>query len=61
MSKPVLFKNILLIAIGGALLVIGTTLVLKDWMYVLAFVRGIAGMILAIGGLVVLMFVKDRA
>ena len=52
-------KNLILFVVGCSMLTIGITLVLRDWIYVVMFVRGTIGMALGVAGLVVLMLIKD--
>ena len=52
-------KRILLFGTGSLLLVSGITLILKDWTDIVVLFQGVRGMILALTGLIVLMFIKD--
>ena len=52
-------KNLILFVVGCVMLTTGITLVLRDWIYVVMFVRGTIGMALGVTGLVVLMLIKD--
>jgi len=52
-SKPVLM------AVGLCVLVVGMTLVLVWWADVVRIFKGISGMVLALGGLLILYLVKE--
>jgi hypothetical protein len=52
-------KKILFFTLGFALVIIGITLTLRDWLFLVMLFRGVCGPILAIGGLVVLTLCKD--
>jgi uncharacterized membrane protein len=45
-------------AAGAVMLVLGVSLILAWWPDVIAFVRGMIGMVLAVGGLLILYFIK---
>ena len=47
------------LVVGSGLLLAGITLVLTQWNFVVAFFKGMMGIILAIAGLLVLMLIKD--
>ena len=52
-------KKVLLFTLGFALVVIGITLTLRDWLFLVMIFRGVIGPVLAIAGLVVLTLCKD--
>ena len=45
--------------LGGALLIVGITLVLAWWPQVVNLFKGVLGIVLAVGGLAVLYFLRD--
>ena len=47
------------VVLGGALLILGITLVLAWWPAVVNIFKGVLGMVLAVAGLVVLYLLKD--
>ena len=53
-------RKILLSLTGSILLIVGMTLILKNWDAVVVMFRAVLGMILAVGGLVVLSFINDE-
>ena len=53
-------KKILLSLTGSILLIVGMSLILKNWDAVVVMFRAVVGMILAVGGLVVLSFINDQ-
>lgn len=58
-SEKKISKRIISLVVGSALLIIGITLVLTQWDYVVTFFKGVIGMVLAIAGLLVLMLIKN--
>ncbi len=52
-------KKVLFFTLGFALVVIGITLTLRDWLFLVMLFRGVLGPVLAIAGLVVLTLCKD--
>jgi hypothetical protein len=52
-------KKVLFFTLGFALVVIGITLTLRDWLFLVMIFRGVLGPVLAIAGLVVLTLCKD--
>ena len=55
----IMSKKVLLFTLGFALVIIGITLTLRDWLFLVMLFRGVIGPLLAIAGLVVLTFCKD--
>ena len=53
-------KKILLSLTGSLILIIGMTLILKNWDAVVVMFRAVVGMILAVGGLIVLSFINNQ-
>ena len=53
-------RKILLFLAGSILLVIGMTLILKNWDAVVIMFKAVVGMILAVGGLAILSFINDE-
>ncbi len=47
-------KKVLMFTFGFALVVIGVTLTLRDWLFLVMVFRGVLGPVLAVGGFVVL-------
>ncbi len=45
--------------LGGSVLVVGITLILTQWDFVVSFFRGVVGMALALTGLLILLMIKD--
>ena len=58
-DKKIKSNRFLLFLCGGVLLIAGITLVLICWKDVVAFFRGVSGIVLAIGGLVLLYMMKE--
>ena len=52
-------KKILFFTLGFVLVIIGITLTLRDWLFLVMLFRGVFGPVLAIAGLVVLTLCKD--
>jgi hypothetical protein len=52
-------RKVLLFALGFALVVIGVTLTLRDWLFLVMVFRGLLGPILAVGGLMVLALTRS--
>ena len=52
-------KKITTLVAGSGLLVVGITLILSEWSYVVVIFKGAIGMALALAGLLVLMLIKD--
>ena len=48
------YKRFLLVAIGCFILVLGMSLILRYWAELIIFAKGVSGMVLAVGGLVML-------
>jgi hypothetical protein len=59
LSGDVMNKKILFFTLGFALVIIGITLTLRDWLFLTMVFRGVFGPILAVGGLIVLTLCKD--
>lgn len=58
-DKKIKDSKAALFLIGGTLLVLGITLVIAWWPDVVTVFRGFAGVIIALGGMVVLYMVKE--
>ena len=54
-----ILKKLGSLVVGSGLLLAGITLVLTQWNFVVAFFKGMMGIILAIAGLLVLMLIKE--
>jgi hypothetical protein len=52
-------KKILFYTLGFALVIVGITLTLRDWLFLVMVFRGVLGPVLAVGGMVVLALSKD--
>ena len=52
-------KKVLFFVLGFALVIFGVVLTLRDWLFLVMVFRGVIGPLLAVIGLVVLMFAKD--
>ena len=55
-----MLKKFLLFLTGSILLIVGMTLILKNWEAVVIVFKAAVGMILAVGGLVVLSFINSE-
>ena len=53
-----IFKKVLLFVFGGAILVFGLALILEWWPYVGIVFKGVAGIMVALVGLLILAFVR---
>ena len=49
-----MLKKSLFLILGLGLVIIGITLILRDWLFLVMLFRGVIGPVLAIGGLVVM-------
>lgn len=54
------YKNFILMLVGTFVVVLGTTLILAWWDDVVAFIRAITGIILAVAGLAILYFLSIK-
>ena len=56
-ARANMLRKILLFLCGSILLIVGMTLILKNWDAVVIVFKAVVGMILAVGGLVTLSFI----
>lgn len=58
-TGDIMNKKILFFILGFALVIIGITLTLRDWLFLVMVFRGVFGPLLAVAGLIVLTLCKD--
>jgi len=59
LDKKIKSNKALLFLTGGAVLVLGITLILVWWPDVVSFFKGLIGMTLSVGGLLLLYMIKE--